>query len=282
LYGGFSLKGGAAMLSFLQKDNRSYKSGNIIYLPAEIIHPNPNQPRHVFDEASLMELAVSIGQVGVLQPLTVRKSSGEYELISGERRLRAARLAGLKSVPCITVDVGDEDSSLYALIENLQRTDLDYIEEAEGIAHLISSYGITQETAAQRLGKSQSAIANKLRILRHPPEILEKLRRYGLTERHARALLRIPDFGRRNEAIEYIKKYSLNVAQSEAFIDRLLESKSEKKKGSRNYVVKDIRIFINTLTHAIDTMRQSGIPANYDRDEEDDAIVLKIRIPKHY
>jgi len=268
------------MLAIKQKDTWASLSGSIHYISVDNIRPNPNQPRRIFEESALMELASSIGQVGVLQPLTVRKSAGGYELISGERRLRAAKLAGQKTVPCIIVDVDNQDSSLYALVENLQRSDLDYIEEAEGIAHLISVYGITQEAAARRLGKSQSSVANKLRILKHPPEILEKLRYYGLTERHARALLRIPDIEKRDEAVEYIHKYTLNVAQTDALVDRLLNPKQQKKKPNRSYIIKDVRLFMNTLNHAIETMRQSGIPADYDRDDEDDAIVVRIRIPK--
>ena len=169
------------------------RRGGIIYLGIHEIHPNPVQPRKSFDDQSLEELCRSIESFGILNPLTVRLRNGKYELVAGERRLRAAKLAGLKELPCILLDVNLEDSGLIALVENLQRKDLDFLEEAEGLSRLISMFGLSQEEAARRIGKSQSAVANKLRLLKLPPDVLESLRENGLTERHGRALLRLND-----------------------------------------------------------------------------------------
>ncbi len=171
----------------------TFLSRRVFYLPADKILPNPSQPRRWFDDESLTELSRSILRYGILQPLTVRRGAQGYELIAGERRLRAARMAGLREVPCLLARADEEDSPLLALIENLQRRDLHWFEEAVAIAKLISSYGLSQEQAAEKLGKSQSAIANKLRLLRLSPECVALLREHELSERHARALLRIAD-----------------------------------------------------------------------------------------
>jgi ParB family chromosome partitioning protein len=259
---------------------------------AEEIRRNPNQPRTVFEENGLNELSESIRQYGVLQPLTVRKSPlGGYELVAGERRLRASKLAGLREVPCILLDASEKQSSVIALVENLQRCDLDFFEEAEGIQSLIRQFGLSQEEAARRLGKSQSAIANKLRLLRHPEQVISAVRRHGLTERHARSLLRIEGLEARLEAIEHIAAERLNVAQTEDYVERLLtrveespptkrQTDSEAKKSIRTlYVFKDIRLFLNTISRAIDTMRRSGVDASLDKEEEDGGIRLTISIP---
>ena len=169
------------------------RRGNLLYLRPEDISPNPVQPRRHFDQEALAELSESIRSYGILNPLTVRRRGGRYELVAGERRLRAAKLAGLTEVPCLLVDVDMQDAGLLALVENLQRKDLDFLEEAEGLRQLIDRFGLSQEDAARRIGKSQSAVANKLRLLRLPGDILEALRDNGLTERHGRALLRLPD-----------------------------------------------------------------------------------------
>ena len=189
------------------------ESGRVLYLPAARIRPNPLQPRKHFDAGALQELAESIRQYGVLQPLTVRRLAGGYELVAGERRLRAARLAGLSEVPCLLADVDEESSGMLALVENLQRRDLDYIEEAEGLQKLMQQYHLSQEQAARRIGKSQSAVANKLRILRHPPSVLQALREHQLTERHARALLKLPDEAERLRVIALIVQNEWTVAK---------------------------------------------------------------------
>lgn len=243
----------------------------------EDITPNPSQPRRIFDQEPLQELAESIKLYGVLSPLCVRHTFAGYELIAGERRLRAAKLAGLTKVPCTVLDVDEKGSELIALVENLQRQDLDYIEEAEGISRLMERYGFSQEEAARAIGKSQSAVANKLRLLRHPPEVLMLLAQYRLTERHARALLRIQDLQQRVEALHHIGKKRLNVAQAEKYIDELLSGKVKKKPV---VVVKDVRLFLNTLERALSTMRHAGISANMKREEQGDEILVTIRIPK--
>lgn len=163
-----------------------FLSSRVRYIAIGAVRPNPQQPRRSFDETALRELADSIRAYGILQPLTVRDKGGYYELVAGERRLRAARMAGLREVPCLIAAVGEEDAALLALIENLQRRDLDYLEEAAAISRLIGRYGLSQQQAAEKLGKSQPAIANKLRLLRLGPPVTDCLRQYGLTERHAR------------------------------------------------------------------------------------------------
>ena len=255
------------------------ESGRVIFVPVSLIRPNPGQPRRIFDREALQELAASISQFGILQPLSVRRKDGAYELVAGERRLRAARMAGLEQVPCVVLNVDEEQSGLLALVENLQRTDLDYIEEAEGIARLLQLYGLSQEQAARRLGKSPSAIANKLRILKHSPAVLDALRRHRLSERHARALLRLPDEGCRLEAVEEIAKKEMTVAQAEVYIDRLLSSPPPPR-GRRKLMLKDVRLFLNSLDHHLQTMKEAGIHADCGREETEKEIILTIRLPK--
>ena len=221
-------------------------SGRVLYLPTARIRPNPMQPRKHFDTGGLQELAGSIRQYGVLQPLTVRKAGGAYELVAGERRLRAARLAGLTEVPCLLADVDEEASGMLALVENLQRRDLDYIEEAEGLQKLMQQYHLSQEQAARRIGKSQSAVANKLRILRHPPSVLQALREHHLTERHARALLRLPDEEERLRVIGLIVQGEWTVAKTEQYIDARLAPKAPQRRELGTFVLRDVRVFLST------------------------------------
>ena len=255
-------------------------TGRVTFLPVNSIRPNPAQPRRTFDEEGLRELAASISQYGVLQPLSVRRRGGGYELVAGERRLRAARMSGLMQVPCILLDVDEEQSGMLALVENLQRRDLDFIEEAEGLARLMKLYGLSQEQAAMRVGKSQPAVANKLRILRHPPAVLEAIRRYHLSERHARALLRLPDEAQRMDAIGAIVSRSMNVAQTEQYIDRLLAEPPAPKRKLGGFNLRDVRIFLNTVEHNLDLIQHAGIPAAKTQEETEKEIVLTIRIPK--
>ena len=257
------------------------RRGGIVYLSTEDIVPNPVQPRKLFDDEGLEELSRSIKDYGILNPLSVRLRGSRYELVAGERRLRAARLAGLKEVPCILLDVNMEDASLIALVENLQRRDLDFIEEANGINQLIRMFGMSQEEAARRIGKSQSAVANKLRLLRLPPDVLEALRQNGLTERHGRALLRLPDSESQRAALLYIIDNGLTVAATDAYIDALLQEPEPPRAGSRRtFVLKDVRVFLNTLSRSIDLMKQSGIDAGVRREETEDQLILTISIPK--
>lgn len=256
------------------------ESGRILYLPVKRIHPNPSQPRKIFDSEGLRELAGSIECYGILQPLTVRRRGGDYELVAGERRLRAAKIAGLWEVPCILLTVDEEQSGMVALVENLQRRDLDYIEEAEGLSRLMRLYGLSQEQAAARVGKSQSAVANKLRLLRHGPEILQKLREHGLSERHARALLKLPDEEERLQVIDVIVKQQLNVAKTESYIEAYLQRQNAPKKGIRKFILRDVRLFLNSVNHSLDLVRGAGIDAKAEQAETEHEIVLTIRLPK--
>ena len=256
-----------------------FESGRVQYLPIDRICPNPAQPRKSFDREALQELAASIVQHGLIQPISVRRKAAGYELIAGERRLRAARLAGLDRVPCILMSADELQSGMLALVENLQRRDLDYLEEAEGIARLMRLYGLNQEQTARRLGKSQSAVANKLRLLRHSPAVRAALREADLSERHARALLRLPDEAARLDAIAVIARKGLNVAQTEAYVDALLAAAAAKP-GVRKFLIRDIRLFLNALNHHLDTMRAAGIDAKLGRTESDEQIVLTVTLPK--
>ena len=265
-------------LNFLLKNENK-----ISEIPIIKIRPNKAQPRKEFCENELKALSMSISENGILQPLTVRKiSTSEYELIAGERRLRASVLAGLRKVPCIVIKCSDKESAVYALLENLQRCDLGIFEEARGISRLIRRYGLTQEQTAQKLGKSQSTIANKLRLLRLSYEEQEWIVNAGLTERHARALLRIEDEVIRREALSKIISENLNTQQSENYIGYLLNSSPDttKKKGTSKAVIKDVRIFVNTINKAIDTMRLAGIEAQSNKTDTDNFIEYTIRIPK--
>ena len=246
---------------------------------------NPNQPRKYFDPEAIAQLAESIRQYGVLNPLTVRRSpSGGYELVAGERRLRAARVAGLNDVPCLVIAADNEDSSAIALVENLQRRDLDFFEEAYGFKRLIDQYGLTQEGAARKVGKTQSAVANKLRLLRLSQKNMELIRSAGLTERHARCLLRLDNEQDRISATNYIIEHDLNVSRSEQYIEQLLQEKKEQTPAAQQErkvvrLIKDVRFFLNTLNRAVGVMVDSGIGATVEQKESDDGLTLTINIP---
>ena len=262
------------------------KSENrIVDIPTIKIRPNKTQPRKIFDDEQLRDLADSIAENGILQPLTVRRvSQSEYEIIAGERRLRASVMAGYTKVPCIVVKCNDKESAMLALLENLQRCDLGIFEEARGISRLIRRYGITQEQAAKKLGKSQSTIANKLRLLNLTYDEQDWIVQAGLSERHARALLRIYDAELRREALSKIIAQNLNVAQSEDLIDKLLHNScvpDEFKKGSRKILIRDVRIFINTINKAVTTMQQAGINAVCKHKDSGEYIEYTVKIPKN-
>lgn len=258
-----------------------FLSSRVRWLPVEDIRPNPRQPRRVFDEQALRELAESIRCYGVLQPLTVRRAGGSYELVAGERRLRAAKLAGERQVPCLLAQVGEEDSALLALIENLQRRDLDCWEEAEAIARLISAYHLTQEQAAEKLGRSQPAVANKLRLLRLSETVRQCLRQKGLSERHARALLRLSDEHQQLCALEEIARRGYNVERTEQYIEDLLrQNRTVPPRGRSSYIIKDVRLFLNSVDRGLGIMRQAGVAAQLGRQDTDEEILLTIRIPK--
>lgn len=257
-----------------------FESSRVLFLPVDDILPNPNQPRREFDEEALAELAASIAQHGILQPLSLRRAGGQYELVSGERRLRAAKLCQLKEVPCILLDVDEQVSSLLALVENLQRRDLDFWEEAKALDTLIRTFHLSQEEAARRIGKSQSAVANKLRLLKLSPACLERLRSAGLTERHGRALLRLDSDQARSDALEHIILHHMNVAAADAYIDALLAAPPPKAAKKPTYIIKDVRLFLNTVTRGLSMMKTAGVDARCKREETDSAILLTIEIPK--
>lgn len=253
---------------------------------SEIVR-NPNQPRRYFDPEAIATLAESIRQYGVLNPLTVRRTAnGGYELVAGERRLRAARVAGLTDVPCLLINADGEDSSVIALVENLQRRDLDFFEEANGFKRLIEQFGLTQEEAARKVGKTQSAVANKLRLLRLSQQNMELIRCNNLTERHARALLRLNDKADRINVTNYIIEHELNVSRTEEYIDEFLKAKENPQPvvepESGKHVVrlfKDVRFFLNTLNRAVGVMVDAGIGATVKQQESDDGLTLTICIP---
>ncbi len=257
-----------------QKLRTYMETGRVVFLPAKAIRPNPAQPRKRFREDALAELAESIKSHGILQPLSVRRVGAGYELIAGERRLRAGILAGLTEIPCIVMHMDDREAGLTAMVENLQRQDLDFVEEAQGISELMRLWSLSQEQAARFLGKSQSAVANKLRLLRHSPPVLEAMRSAELTERHARALLRLPTEEKKLEAIAVIARQGMNVAQTEQYVTRLLEQ------ADKPAPKVDLRAFLGGLNRSLARIQRSGVRAVSERRETDTQIVLTITIPK--
>ena len=257
-----------------QKLRTYMETGRVVFLGVRAIRPNPAQPRKVFREEALAELADSIRQHGILQPLSVRRVDGSYELIAGERRLRAAQMAGLTEIPCIIMTMDEKESGMAAMVENLQRQDLDFIEEARGICRLMEQWGFSQDQAARVLGKSQSAVANKLRILRHSAPVLTAIRQSELTERHARALLKLGSEEEKLEVIAAIVAQNMSVAKAESFIEQRLCAKPDKPPAP------NINVFLNNLTHALSRIQLSGIRAVSERRETDTQIVLTITIPK--
>lgn len=271
-----------------------FEFGKIYAVPTDRICPNPSQPRYTFSQEAIARLADSIRKYGILQPLSVRClgdralplperiKSGVFELIAGERRLRAAKLIGLTEVPCVFVNADNRQSAELALIENLQREDLNLFEQAGAIAALIDIYHMTQEQVAQQLSCSQSYVANKLRILRLTPPERKLILDFGLTERHARALLKISSPDVRIDTLKIIIAKGLNVAQSELYVEKLLCAAGEKPvpKQKRKLIIKDIRLFYNTIDKAIDTITRAGINVEREKLELPNEIELRIRIPK--
>ena len=244
-------------------------STEIKYLPLNSIKPNPYQPRKNFNRKALEELSQSIKTYGLIQPISVRKLCDEsYELIAGERRLRASEIAELSEIPAIVVDYKDKDSAIVALIENLQREDLNFIEEAEGYFNLINDHGFTQQELAEKLAKNQSTIANKLRILRLPDDIKKSLIENKLTERHARALLRLPDDDLQRKVLEKVVKNDLNVKKTE----------KETKQNVRSLI--NFRIYLNTIKNAYIAIKDSGVEAKYIEKDMGDYVEVVVKIPK--
>lgn len=249
-------------------------------LPVNKIMPNPSQPRKIFQEDELRSLAQSITENGLLQPVTVRRENGVYYLVAGERRLRACKLAGLKEIPAIISDCEPEDSAVLALLENVQRRDLQMFEQANAIVNLLQEWQITQEEAARRLGMSQSYLANKVRLLKLSSEEQAEIIKHKLSERHARALLRIDDIELRRKILQTVINRGLNVAHTEELIAESLKPREPVRKGRRTFVAKDIRLFINTIDHAVDAMKTAGIQAQTEKKETEEYIECVVRIPK--
>ena len=251
------------------------ETGRVVFLPARSIRPNPAHPRQSFDEKALAELTDSVRRHGVIQPLSVRRTVAGYELIAGERRLRAAQAAGLSEIPCIVMSMDDAESGMAALVENLQRQDLDFLEEAMGISRLIRTQSLSQEQAARMLGKSQSAIANKLRLLRHSPEVLSAIKRANLSERHARALLRLKSEPEKMSAIGVISSLGMSVSRAEQYIEKLLNPDQKNREKPVN-----LGGFLNNLSQNLARIQASGICAVSERRETEKEIVVTITIPK--
>lgn len=271
-------KGRAKDVGQGNKKPKYQSSGNVWMIPTAEIQPNPEQPRRDFSYEKLLELAQSIGENGLLHPVTVTFRDGVPVLVAGERRLRAAKIAGIREIPCIELEAEGVQRALLTLVENLQRQDMNCFETAEGMHRLIDTYGLTQEEAANRLGCSQPTIANKLRLLRLPPEERSAIIGAGLTERHARALLRIEDEELRRVALGRIIEGRLTAAQSDKLVDDFLKGKIKRKRPLP--VVRDVRLFFNTVNHAVETMRRSGIEARSEKNETEDYIEYVVRIPK--
>lgn len=252
----------------------------LVKLPVAKILPNPSQPRKIFDEDDLVSLARSISENGLLQPVTVRRDNGAYFLVAGERRLRACKLAGLKEIPAILSDCEPEDSAVLALLENVQRRDLQMFEQANAILNLLREWQITQEEAARRLGMSQSYLANKIRLLKLSPEEQGEIIQNKLSERHARALLRVDDIELRQKILRTVINRKYNVAQTEELVAEALKPREPVRKGRRTFVAKDIRLFINTIDHAVDAMKTAGIQAQTEKKETEEYIECVVRIPK--
>jgi ParB family chromosome partitioning protein len=282
-------KDGAAMLENkiqILKPEQGEVIKDIIYINIDNIRPNPYQPRKHFNKSSLEELCESIKQYGVIQPINVRKiSNNNYELVAGERRLKAASMAHLKEIPAIVVNVDDNDSAILALIENLQRENLNYLEEAEGYSNLISEHNLTQEELARKIGKSQSTIANKIRLLKLSPIIKKILIDNSLTERHARALLKLHDEQLQLKVLKYVCEKGFNVKKTEDLVEKVIERylrkislKETERKMSR--AVKDVRIFVNTIKQAVDIMKKSGVNAKAAQFDRGDYFEFIVRVPK--
>ena len=252
----------------------------VVEIEIEQIIPNPNQPRRDFNDEEIASLADSIAQNGILQPLSVRRNGEKYELIAGELRLRAAKLCGFSTVPCMIYEMNDRNSAILALVENIQRQNLSFFDEAVAIEKLITYYGMTQEEAAAKLGKAQSTIANKLRLLRLTPDERELIMKFNLTERHARSLLRLASPADRLNILEKIVKDNLNVEKTENLIEEYLGTQREKSSyKKRSKVFQNVKMFVNTINKAVEMMQAAGISADSKKIQSDEYIEYRVRIP---
>lgn len=261
------------------------KDRSIYQVPIDSICSGPYQPRKYFNHAALQELADSIRAYGVLQPISVRRLHGGYEVVTGERRLRAARMAGLQTIPAILLRISDSDSAVMAFVESIQRQNLSFLEEAEGYRNMMEDYGLTQEELAQKLSKTQSCIANKLRVLRLEDSVKKLLLDYRFTERHARALLRLPDEETRLIVLEQMILEEMNVKRTEELVERTLEmlcgcTVSRQERNEKHYVrTGDFRLFTNTIKQSVEAIRRTGVEVLYEdqQDEESCEIMIQIR-----
>lgn len=254
-------------------------AGQVLLIPYDRILPNPNQPRKIFDQGELLNLAISIRMNGLLQPITVREIENGYEIVSGERRLRAAKIAGMAVVPCIVIDVNSLKSAVFSLIENLQRQDLGYFEEAVAIEKLMTTYGLSQEEAARRLGKAPSTVSNKLRLLGLPTDVQKLLIEKSLSERHARALLKL-EAEDIKPVLQKVIERKLNVSQTEELVEETLAGKNKAVRRTKR-MFSDVKIFLKTVSNAVETMQSAGIKADFKKEEKEDSFVYHITIPKN-
>ncbi len=252
------------------------QKGRVLYLPLHMVKPGAGERVQI--TAGLQELAASIGAVGLLQPLTVRKTGEYYTVVSGNRRLMAAKIAGLGELPCLVTRFGEEDTELLSLTENLQREDLHYFQEAELLQKYLCRSGLTQLEAAKKLGRSQSAIANKLRLLQHSPRVRLRLREQGLSERHARELLRVSGEEARLRVLEELARRHMSIVQAEKYIDQY-NKHHQQPMDARNRL-RDTRLFLRRLDQDTAVLRNLGIAAELDRREDEKEIVLTVRIPQ--
>ena len=276
------------VFDFLKTPEKKAPTKRYEEIPVDRIRPNPNQPRRIFNDEALDELAASIRQVGLIQPLLVRRAEDGYELVAGERRLRAVKSIGMETVPCIVQnDVVDEESAMMALIENLQRENLNFFEEAESYCTLISAYDMTQEELAIRLGKSQSSIANKLRILKLGNRVKAAVMEANLSERHARALLKVRDESVQLELVEKIRQKGLSVKDTERLVEKTINrlydegSPLSRPRPMIIRLVKDYRLFMNTINAAVAQLRESGISVRIEQSDRDDGVDISIQVRRN-
>lgn len=253
-------------------------------IPIDLIKPNPYQPRKKFSVKALEELSQSIDEYGLIHPIAVRKmKDNSYELIAGERRLRATKMLGAERISAIIIDSVDQDSAILAMIENLQRENLHFIEEAKGYESLIQDHGFTQDALAKKLGKSQSTIANKLRILRLTDEVKQIIIKENLTERHARALLRLPSDEMQRDVLNKIVDQGLNVKETDKLVEGLINKEEIRRAGERRKFVnvnRDLRLFVNTIKETVEMIKKYGLEPEYIQREDDESIEVVIRISK--
>ena len=274
--------------STTNRRNLRMREREVARIPIDSIRPNPYQPRRVFSQEALEELCASIKQYGLLQPISVRKTGNDtFELIAGERRLRASKMAGMKYIDAIIFSTYEQDSAVIAMMENLQRENLHYMEEAEGYQNLIRDHGLSQDELARRLGKNQSTIANKMRILKLPMPVKRMLLQYNLTERHARALLRLHDEEAQIKVILIIVAQGLNVKATEDLVERTIsrmygiaeEEESEKKPSRISGFVRDTRLFVNSIRTIVQQMTDAGLAPRFDASEQENGVDIHIWVP---